>query len=194
MNESNLKNQISRVVEGDQAAFEEISKCYYAYIRGVIRKVGVTDYEMQKDLAQETLIIVWKNLATTFEYRGIKASLGWVGTIAKNIALRHLKKPAVKREQTVHDADGTSVLLNITSKEPQPDESLGINDRKKQLEEAIESLPEAQKKVIIFVYLEELNLREIGEILGLTSQAVGARLRSAIAKLRAHLYPDADLL
>lgn len=56
---------------------------------------------------------------------------------------------------------------------------------------AIEGLPEREKLMMALYYDEELNLREIGEVLGVTESRVCQLHTQAIARLRAQILGDA---
>ncbi len=58
------------------------------------------------------------------------------------------------------------------------------------LTEAIDSLPERDKLVISLYYVEEMNLREIGEVLGVSESRVSQILSANVKKLRAQLNAE----
>jgi RNA polymerase sigma factor for flagellar operon FliA len=58
-------------------------------------------------------------------------------------------------------------------------------DAKIKLVEAIQNLPEREKMVMALYYDEDLNLREIGEILNVTESRVCQLHSQAVARLRA---------
>jgi len=53
--------------------------------------------------------------------------------------------------------------------------------------EAIDHLPEREKLVMSLYYVEELNLKEIGEVLGVTESRVSQILSTVVKKLRSQL-------
>lgn len=57
-------------------------------------------------------------------------------------------------------------------------------DMRRRLVEAIDQLPEREKLVMALYYDEELNLREIGEVLGVTESRVCQLHSQAVARLR----------
>jgi RNA polymerase sigma factor for flagellar operon FliA len=58
--------------------------------------------------------------------------------------------------------------------------------------EAIEGLPEREKLVMSLYYDEELNLREIGSVLGVTESRVCQIHGQALIRLRARLHDWLD--
>jgi RNA polymerase sigma factor for flagellar operon FliA len=70
---------------------------------------------------------------------------------------------------------------------PDPEMSLEQTEVKEALAEAISSLPEREKLVVTLYYYEELTLREIGEVLGVTESRVSQLHTKAILRLKAHL-------
>ena len=65
----------------------------------------------------------------------------------------------------------------------------GLQDEqfKENLVEAIEALPEREKLVVSLYYDEEFNLREIGEILGVSESRVSQLMSQAHLRMRKHL-------
>jgi RNA polymerase sigma factor for flagellar operon FliA len=65
---------------------------------------------------------------------------------------------------------------------------------REQLAKAIEELPEKQRMVLSLYYYEDLNLKEIGDILEVTESRVSQLHTQAVLRLRArlkeHLFTD----
>ena len=70
---------------------------------------------------------------------------------------------------------------------PEPQAALAQTELKEALGEAIARLPEREKLVITLYYYEELTLREIGEVLGVTESRVSQLHTKAILRLKARL-------
>lgn len=75
----------------------------------------------------------------------------------------------------------------LTGKSPCPLESTEHNDFKEALAKAIAGLPERERLVLSLYYNEELNLREIGEILGVSESRVCQIHVQALIRLRARM-------
>jgi len=87
-------------------------------------------------------------------------------------------------------AGGDQVSLIDTIEDtsgPQPAQALDATELREALGEAIARLPEREKLVITLYYYEELTLREIGEVLGVTESRVSQLHTKAILRLKARL-------
>jgi RNA polymerase sigma factor for flagellar operon FliA len=91
---------------------------------------------------------------------------------------------------TVSDSSGDKVSLLDTISDPRaddPQESLDSSEVKDRLTEAIGSLPEREQLVVALYYYENLTLREIGEVLGVTESRVSQLHTKAVMRLKTHL-------
>ena len=70
---------------------------------------------------------------------------------------------------------------------PDPQSNLSQTELKEAVADAIARLPEREKLVVTLYYYEELTLREIGEVLGVTESRVSQLHTKAILRLKAHL-------
>ena len=91
-------------------------------------------------------------------------------------------------------AGGDQVALIDTIEDttgPEPQSELAQTELKEALGEAIARLPEREKLVVTLYYYEELTLREIGEVLGVTESRVSQLHTKAILRLKARLAGSA---
>ena len=91
---------------------------------------------------------------------------------------------------TVSSSTGDKVALIDTiadPEQPQPQAALDVTETREAMAEAISALPEREKIVVTLYYYEELTLREIGEVLGVTESRVSQLHTKAILRLRARL-------
>jgi RNA polymerase sigma factor FliA len=91
---------------------------------------------------------------------------------------------------TVQGSGGDQVALIDTIEDtqgPEPQSALDQSEVKEMIADAISRLPEREKLVITLYYYEELTLREIGEVLGVTESRVSQLHTKAILRLKARL-------
>src|SRR3954471_3842746 len=87
-------------------------------------------------------------------------------------------------------SEGDEVSLLDTLEDPdsvRPAEALDETELREILGDAISRLPEREKLVITLYYYEELTLREIGEVLGVTESRISQLHTKAILRLKARL-------
>jgi RNA polymerase sigma factor for flagellar operon FliA len=87
--------------------------------------------------------------------------------------------------------EGDQVSLLDTLEDPEsikPADALDETEMREALAEAISRLPEREKLVVTLYYYEELTLREIGEVLGVTESRVSQLHTKAILRLRSRLH------
>jgi RNA polymerase sigma factor for flagellar operon FliA len=91
---------------------------------------------------------------------------------------------------TVSGSDGDQVALIDTIEDteaPDPQHTLSQTEMREAIADAIARLPEREKLVVTLYYYEELTLREIGEVLGVTESRVSQLHTKAILRLKARL-------
>jgi RNA polymerase sigma factor for flagellar operon FliA len=91
---------------------------------------------------------------------------------------------------TVSSSGGDQVALIDTIEDtdaPDPQSSLSATEMKEAIGEAIARLPEREKLVVTLYYYEELTLREIGEVLGVTESRVSQLHTKAVLRLKSRL-------
>jgi RNA polymerase sigma factor for flagellar operon FliA len=89
---------------------------------------------------------------------------------------------------TAGEGDQVSLLEMLEDPESiKPAEALDETEVREALAEAISRLPEREKLVVTLYYYEELTLREIGEVLGVTESRVSQLHTKAILRLRSRL-------
>ena len=79
----------------------------------------------------------------------------------------------------------TDVLCESNAKSPQ--QQVMMMQLTEALGRAVDSLPEKDRLVVTLYYNEDLNLKEIGEILGLTESRISQILSQAMARLRSKM-------
>jgi RNA polymerase sigma factor FliA len=96
---------------------------------------------------------------------------------------------------TLSDSSGDQVSLLDTIQDPDaidPAQAMDVTETKDRLADSIARLPEREKLVIALYYYENLTLREIGEVLGVTESRVSQLHTKAVLRLKSSLQSDAE--
>jgi RNA polymerase sigma factor for flagellar operon FliA len=95
----------------------------------------------------------------------------------------------------VQDATGDQVSLLDTLADrdaPDPQQLVDQSELRDRIADAIAALPEREKLVVALYYYENLTLREIGEVLGVTESRVSQLHTKAVLRLRSKLQGELD--
>jgi RNA polymerase sigma factor FliA len=147
-----------------------------ARARHIERAIGELEARLGRAPTDEEIA---KKLGITEEE--LEESLGEIGR--SSIA-------ALDELWTVSGSGGDAVALIDTIEDesaPDPQGTLSVTEQKEALADAIARLPEREKLVVTLYYYEELTLREIGEVLGVTESRVSQLHTKAILRLKAHI-------
>jgi RNA polymerase sigma factor for flagellar operon FliA len=110
------------------------------------------------------------------------------------IAISNSSIVALDELWSVSDSSGDQVSLMDTIEDPgapDPARALDVGDLKDRIAESIARLPEREKLVIALYYYENLTLREIGEVLGVTESRVSQLHTKAVLRLRSNMQSEA---
>jgi RNA polymerase sigma factor for flagellar operon FliA len=94
---------------------------------------------------------------------------------------------------TVGDSSGDQVSLLDTLQDPRaldPAAVVDATELKDRVADAITRLPEREKLVVALYYYENLTLREIGEVLGVTESRISQLHTKAVLRLRSRLTAE----
>ena len=170
---------VRRAQNGDRRAFELLMDLYRERIvRMALHMVG--NKEDAQDLCQETFVRVYRALGS---YDPRRAFSPWIYRIANNVALDHLRRK--KARPVISEPD----LAQPFEEGPDPaaeNPQRAILNREvyREVQEAIQSLPENYRSVMVLRFLEDLSYAEIAESLDLTEANVMMRISRARRMLR----------
>jgi RNA polymerase sigma-70 factor (ECF subfamily) len=170
-----MADLLQRIAErADPAAFRELYEVYGPRVKAYMMRKGA-DAGTAEDLAQETLITVWRKAAL---YAGEKGSMTtWVFAIARNLRIDRLRREVPWQELP----EGR---ITEASADPLPDEAVAEKERQQRVQAALAELPPDQREVVSLAYLEGLSHSEIAERLGVPLGTVKSRMRIAYQKIR----------
>ncbi|NQT92921.1 MAG: sigma-70 family RNA polymerase sigma factor [Lentisphaerae bacterium] len=169
---------IRRLKGGESDAFDILFERHrrglFAYIFGYCR-----DRQLAEDVVQDTFLEFVRRIDSI---RPGKGANGWLYRVARNRTidvLRHRQHEVVPGDDFM-DARGKAV-----DKERRPDQDLIRRERREQLRESLDALPEKDRELLLLRFYGGLTFREAGEVLGRPLGTVLWQGRRALEKLRA---------
>ena len=169
MTEQLFTESISQICKNEREGLRRIYEDYNPMIYSAVWEI-VRNREDAEDLTSEFFIRLW-NAADT--YRPGRGHRAWMLTIARNMALDHLRKR--RREEPVEE------LPEDSQGQKEFDEGV-VNAVS--LAQALQTLKEDEREIVNLKIMGELTFREIARMLGKPQGTVAWCYRTAIRKLR----------
>jgi RNA polymerase sigma-70 factor, ECF subfamily len=182
------RSLLRRLRERDERAFRELVEAHRDRVFNICyRMMGSrTDAE---DVAQEVFIAVFKTIDT---FREESKFSTWLYRVAVNHCKNRIKYLARRQDRNRDELDENSGGVNgattgMPVRAPQPDRALEGIQMEEVLREAVNSLDEEHRIVVVLRDVEELSIEEICEITDLPDGTVKSRLHRARLALRKKL-------
>lgn len=145
---------VARAKEGDQEALRYLYVTYSHNIYGYVRSIVRDDHEAE-DVTQHVFAKLMTTLAR-YDDRGVPF-FAWLLRLARNVAIDHLRANRMTPTENVLDPDVSS-FADI--------------DRSQIVKEALASLPDEQREVVILRHLIGLTPGEIADRMGRTEGSI----------------------
>jgi len=170
---------IREVLAGRHELFAELVERHFVAVYGLCLS-HVKDPTEAEDAAQETFVRCYKRLDTLKNPRGIRA---WLSTIARNVCLDRLRANTRRREAMAE------LARNGEDHEAPVDAERA--ERAKAVRAMVDDLPQKTREAIYLHYFEGKSLKEIGEYLGKSPNAVAGLLKYGRKILKDKLWSEA---
>lgn len=183
MTDEQFNAAMKRLRDKDKQALKEIYEAYVSFIFHVVLDI-VKNRETAEDIASEFFIKLWEKAG---QYREGSGHRGYLATIARNMAVDHLRKykheelaPGVNDEDEPPDDIGTAA-----SDGPTPEEQT-VSDLS--VEQALDRLKPVYRQIVTMKVLGDMTFKEIAEALKMPMGTVTWNYQDAIKQLRRFGY------
>lgn len=163
MNDDDLVEQIRL---GDERAAEELIRRYYTSILRYCKR-HCFHLEKAEDLTQETFLKLFLNLPG---YQGKRKFKAYLYTIANHLCIDE------SRKMRVYSLEGEEISY-------ESDEMRRIEDHS-EINYLLKALTPEQREAVILRFGEQLEFREIAEVMGCNMRTAQSRVRNALKIMR----------
>ena len=174
---------ISRARGGDREAFGELVEQYRDNVYRLAYRMCGNAYDAD-EAAQEAFVAAWRALPN---FRGDAKFSTWLYRLTTNAAIDVMRRE--KRHQTVGDGE----MIEVADDADSPQETVERTEQQEAVQEALATLSEEYREVLLLRYMEELDYAEIAEVLQLPSGTVKSRINRAKAALKAALLKSGNI-
>lgn len=161
---------------GDVSAFEALYARHrtplYRFLMRRLRDAGLTD-EIFQDIWQRVI-------AARDGWVADPSFAGWLYRIAHNRLNDHWRAQHHRPPAPEHADERVSRIPDPDT----PERNLSVFEQRRDMQRALDDLPDDQREVMLMRLEQELTLDEIGAITGVGRETVKSRLRYAMDKLR----------
>jgi RNA polymerase sigma-70 factor (ECF subfamily) len=167
---------IARVLAtADREAFRRLIERHQSAVRVALRKLTRGNLALADDLAQETFILAWRNLAA---FRQEARFSTWIYRIAFNVYLAQMRKT---RELLLDDLPAAPVEAQTVE-----DHAPAGGDRV-DVQRALGVLSEPERQAVVACYYGDLSHEEAARLLGMPLGTLKTHILKAKQRLRAAL-------
>lgn len=174
---------VERCLSGDDAAWEELVRVHSRRIYGLCYRFTGKDSEAQ-DLTQEVFLRVYRSLGS---FRSSEGSFStWLARLTRNLLIDHYRRTRNERvtdsiEEQLPGSEGrTEEKFRSTSR---PDSVVAGREAGELLQAALSRLSPELRETIILRDLQEMEYREIADVLSIPEGTVKSRLNRGRAEL-----------
>jgi len=167
---------IERAQKGDREAYGDLVRIYYTDVVHIVYHM-CGDNVLAEDAAQEAFIRAWIKLPSFHLDSSLR---NWLCRIALNAALDVLRR---KTEGTSAERE----MQHLPDQTPGPEAALIEKEQAAFLQQAMKSLPEASRSVLVLREYSDLSYEEIATVLEIPIGTVMSRLNYARNRLKSLL-------
>jgi len=184
---------LDRSKSGDVAAFEQLIEGYQRKIFNIALRI-VGNYDDAGDLAQEVLIRIYKSIRNFKEQSSFST---WVYRITTNVCLDEIRKRKNRKVISLDEElkfDDGEMSRQIASDDPLPEDTAERSELREIVNNAINSLSEEHRVVIILRDIQGFSYEEIAEMVKCPEGTIKSRINRARQALRNILQEKRELL
>jgi RNA polymerase sigma-70 factor (ECF subfamily) len=176
-----------RVKAGDQSAFDYLVQKYRRPLVGFMYRMA-RNTAVAEDLAQEVFLRVYRSRQT---YEASAKFTTWLYRIATNLAVNHARDTRHERPEVTISLDEpdeeTGTTPDLADGTITAEEALVRRERMLAIRAKVEALPERQKMAVVMHKYQQMDYKQISEVLKLSESATKSLLFRAYETLREQL-------
>jgi RNA polymerase sigma-70 factor, ECF subfamily len=172
-------NLVERCVSGDDAAWEELVRQHTRRVYGLCYRFTGSDAEAQ-DLTQEVFLRIFRSLRS---FRSTEGSfVTWLARLTRNLLIDHYRRT---RQERVTDSieEQLPMLEENMAASARPEGLVAGREASEILQAALQRLSPELRETVILRDLQEMEYREIAQVLKVPEGTVKSRLNRGRAEL-----------
>jgi RNA polymerase sigma-70 factor (ECF subfamily) len=175
---------VSRCLRGDEPAWEDLVRQHTRRVYGLCFRFTGSGSEAQ-DLTQEVFLRVFRTLKTFRSTEGSFAT--WLARVTRNLLIDHYRR--TRQERVTDSIEGQLATIEEGSAgvSVRPDQAVAGREASEILQATLQKLSPDLREAVILRDLQEMEYREIAEVLQIPEGTVKSRINRGRAELARHL-------
>jgi len=170
---------VERCLNGEEAAWEDLVKVHTRRVYGICYRFTGSDHEAQ-DLTQEVFLRIFRSLKS---FRSGEGSFTvWLSRLTRNLLIDHYRRTKLDRA-TDSIEEQLPMLEEKTAMISRTDGLVAGREASELLQQGLQKLSPELRETVILRDLEELEYREIAQVLNVPEGTVKSRLNRGRAEL-----------
>lgn len=171
---------VSRCLDGDEAAWEELVRQHTRQVYGLCFRFTNSAQEAQ-DLTQDVFLRVFKTIKT---FRSAEGSFHtWLARVTRNLLIDHYRRTRQERVTDSIEEQLPMLQEKGASAAARPDQALAGQEASEILQATLQKLSPDLREAVILRDLQEMEYREIAEVLDIPEGTVKSRINRGRAEL-----------
>jgi RNA polymerase sigma-70 factor (ECF subfamily) len=173
------KTLVERCLTGDDTAWDELVRTHTRRVYSLCYRFTNNDSEAQ-DLTQEVFLRIFKSVKT---FRAEEGSFGtWLARLTRNLLIDNYRR--TRQDRVTDSIEGQLPMIEEElAASARPDGMVVGREAREQLQWALQKLSPELRETLILRDLQEMEYREIAQILKIPEGTVKSRLNRARAEL-----------
>jgi RNA polymerase sigma factor (sigma-70 family) len=167
--DTNDAELVAESLDGNRDAFRLIVERYQTLISS-LAYCATGNVSRSEDLAQETFVSAWKQLAELREPAKLRP---WLCSIARFLISKEFRRQGREPD---HAAESLEAMDEWVTPEPLPPDQAISDEEKAILWRSLERIPEIYREPLVLFYREQQSIEAVAQDLGLSEDAVKQRL------------------
>ena len=163
-----------RLAAGDEAALGEVYDQYSSFVFGLAKRV-IGDASAAEDVSQDVFLHLWEHADAFTPERGSLRT--WLGMLTHRRSVDYVRREEARRRRGQREASRRPTHT------PDVEEMATALVNAERVRNALDVLPEEQRRCIQLAYFGGKTYRQVAEVLGIPEGTAKSRLRLGLRRI-----------
>ncbi len=181
MTQEQLKPIVTRLIQSDKLALEQLVDAYYQRLMSFAMPV-VKSHDVAEEVVMDAFMKLWEQRSTLADVRNLET---YMYVMVRNLSLNYLRKQKVSFFEVLEDEHLTLARYDQT-----PEGTLITTEMLEQVNQAVDALPPKCKLIFKLLREDGVSRKEAAEILNISVKTIDNQIAIAVERIAKALAID----